>query len=435
MTSVFEWEKLRRRDYFDEILSEAVMDIQVKFTKYPDAMSKLFKDKQRNRNYAYVYIVTKVITSAYYDESSPPKDNIFHNHICNKHVYPCIIIIILTANYTLGYERGGTIARRYYQDEYPGTSKQDRGYNRRNSNRKNRRYSEDCREQGEEGRKGNHNRRARSDNRKHTEICKGSNPIRRVRHQEQARDKGKSEDPRRIQRRRETDKKGDWERRKEHGLHGLRLAKDLCQGTNNNTNPVTVINFEITSVKICKQVCLHIRKMTIKNKLRPPKYMEIKKCDYKFGKENNTNVYESYSEMCIIVGKIFHKIICQINNNNNNFFMFQMSLTNEKHLIFRPENKIMYSKGKEFLSIQFYVQDLKINIRKMQSTKIPSLPFIIYKNAFFKHSICIIYKIRKSPTGSMEDVILPGYRIRGAVAMVLQELREETETSKTKEAW
>ena len=115
--------------------------------------------------------------------------------------------------------------------------------------------------------------------------------------------------------------------------------------------------------------------------------------------------------------------------------MFQMSLTNEKHLIFRPENKIMYSKGKEFLSIQFYVQDLKINIRKMQSTKIPSLPFIIYKNAFFKHSICIIYKIRKSPTGSMEDVILPGYRIRGAVAMVLQELREETETSKTKEAW
>ena len=103
-------EKLRRRDYFDEILSEAEMDIQVKCTKYPDAISKLFKDKQQNRNYAYAYIVTKVITSPCYDESSPPKDTIFHNHNCNKHVYPYTIIIILTANYTLGYERGGTIA-------------------------------------------------------------------------------------------------------------------------------------------------------------------------------------------------------------------------------------------------------------------------------------------------------------------------------------
>jgi len=81
MTSVFEWEKLRRRDYFDEILSKAEMDIQVKFTKYPDAIRKLFKYKQKNRNYAYAHKVFKAPTSAYYDESSLSKDTIFHNLI------------------------------------------------------------------------------------------------------------------------------------------------------------------------------------------------------------------------------------------------------------------------------------------------------------------------------------------------------------------
>ncbi len=88
--------------------------------------------------------------------------------------------------------------------------------------------------------------------------------------------------------------------------------------------------------------------------------------------------FESHSKMFIIVNKIYHKIIYGINN----FFMFQTSLTNEKFLIFGPGKRIIYSKGKVSLFIQFYVQDSKIDIRKLQSTKMPSVPYINYKNVF-----------------------------------------------------
>ena len=503
MTSVFEWEKWRRREYFDEILSEAEMDIQVQLNICALNLKQYYTIIGGKKSDLFIR-ENLGLSDFIHAKPCSEINRILHN---NNHYRPIHYIKyahICISNLLLGYERGGVYVRRHYRNEYSGTSNHRRGKTRRCKRRSSTATDTERRERGRKYHTQGKGRRSRETSNSDTELeglRRGSKDdrtdFRRFDEQrranttrcsedfERSKEDRRSEEQNQVQGRgrgdnltqrsqdstngvyirsyrrnhQERERKGreaeeDPEEegrgrlcREENHLHGgLKLGGI---GLNYIVNPGSRLKNEnsrlVNYVKICpakKTVsCIkQSRNSSFKQKhckyflanLAYCKHKITKLCDYNHIRKIKLLLYTLKISICDTEKYYMH---CIQKNQRAIFFIFQTSLTNVKrNLINNSTHKVtqwnLYHTGKNHRNLQYS----KLKDKNLQKMLVKNLTKLCINN-FYPTNKYIITRTSKRSAGNMEDIVLPGYRIRGAIAMVLQELREESECPKTKEAW